>query len=270
MRKVIAALEGVSTVILDMDGVLYRGDRPVEGASRAVNWIRKSGRKIIFSTNNSAYTRAAYVQKLARIGIPAREPEVITSGYATALYIKRRYPRAKIYAVGEDGLLSELKEAGLELVPKKKTEKATHVVVGIDRTINYGKIAGGLNALLAGAEFIATNADATYPTETGPSPGAGAIIGALVGCSGRHPSLVIGKPSPHMIRIALGLLGTRASETAIIGDRLDTDIAVGKRMGLRTILVLSGTCTERDVKRVMNTKMAPDFVFKSIAEMVVD
>lgn len=267
MRKAVAALEGVSAIILDMDGVLYRGDRPVEGASKAVNWFRRSGRRVIFTTNNSAHTRAAYAQKLARMRIPASESEVITSGQVTAIYLKERCPRAKIYAVGEDGLSSELKEVGLELLSQEETEKATHVVVGLDRTIDYCKIAAGLRALLAGAEFIATNADASYPTETGLSPGAGAMIGALAGCSGRRPSLVIGKPAPYMVKVALRLLGAKASETAMIGDRLDTDITVGKRMGLRTILVLSGACTEEDLSE---PKIAPDFVFKNIAEMVVD
>ncbi|MDI6883925.1 MAG: HAD-IIA family hydrolase [Hadesarchaea archaeon] len=263
------AFEGISAVVLDMDGVIYRGDRPVRAAARAVKRLRDSGKKLVFSTNNSASTRAAYVRKLARMGIPAREHEIVTSGYATAIYLQKHTPLARIYVVGENGLRSELKRAGLNLVPIKKPETATHVVVGLDRTINYGKIAGGLRALLAGAEFIATNADATYPTERGLSPGAGATVGALAGCSGRNPSLVIGKPSPYMIEIALELLGTKPSETAIVGDRLDTDIRVGKKMGLRTILVLSGACTKREADRAKNTEMAPDFVFKNIAEAVV-
>lgn len=269
MRKSVTALEGISAVILDMDGVIYRGDKPVMGAARAVKKLRDSGRGLIFSTNNSAGTRAAYVRKLARMGIPAREHEIVTSGYVTAIYFQKHSPLARIYVVGENGLRSELKRAGLKLVQIKKAEKATHVVAGLDRTINYTEIAGALRALLAGAEFVATNADATYPTERGLSPGAGATIGALAGCAGRKPSLVIGKPSPHMIEIALGLLGAKPNETAIVGDRLDTDILVGKKTWLRTILVLSGACTKREAERVKNTTMAPDFVFKNLAEAVV-
>lgn len=267
MRKSAAALRGMSALILDMDGVLYHGDRPVAGAREAVRWLRGKGKKLIFSTNNSVSTRAAYSRKLARMGISARESEIVTSGYATAVYLRERCPRARIYVVGENGLRSELKRAGLKLVPPEEAEKATHVVAGLDRAINYHKIERGLRALLAGAEFIATNDDAAYPTETGLSPGAGASIGALAGCSGREPSLVIGKPSPYMIKIALGLLGTKPSETAIIGDRLDTDVRAGRKAGLRTILVLSGVCTEKEARRAKG-EMAPDFIFKSIAEVV--
>ncbi len=269
MHKPAAALEGISAIILDMDGVIYRGDKPVKGARRAVKKLRSDGKKLVFSTNNSAHTRAAYVRKLARMGITASEQEIVTSGYATAIYLKKRSPRAKIYVAGENGLQSELSGVDLKLVPTEEAEKATHVVAGLDRTINYSKIAAGLRALLAGAEFIATNADATYPTELGLSPGAGATIGALVGCSGREPSLVIGKPFPYMIEIALGLLDTKPGETAIVGDRLDTDVLAGKKTGLRTILVLSGACTRKEAEHAKKTEMAPDFVFGDLAEVVV-
>jgi phosphoglycolate/pyridoxal phosphate phosphatase family enzyme len=268
LREPVLPLESISAIILDMDGVLYTGSRVIRGAPGAVKWFRENGKKLIFSTNNSTSTRAGYARKLTRMGIPARESEILTSGYATAAYIRKRCPSAKIYVVGERGLESELKLAGFKLVPQEEAEKATHVVVGFDRKINYRKISGGLTALLAGAEFIATNTDSTYPTEAGLFPGAGAMVGALTGCSGREPSLVIGKPYPHMIKIALGLLGAKPSETVMIGDRIDTDVRAGKVTGIRTVLVLSGISTEKDAREVRNTRMAPDFVFKSIADVV--
>lgn len=268
MRKSFSALDGISALLLDMDGVLYNGNKPIKGAARAVERFRDEGKKLVFSTNNSAYTRREYARKLTRMGIPARGREIVTSGYATAVYLQEQSPRAKIYVVGENGLESELRRAGLKLVSRKDAEKATHVVAGLDRKLDYNKIAGGLRALLAGAEFIATNIDTTYPSEAGLLPGAGATVGALVGCAGREPNLVIGKPSPHIIKRALALLNTKPSETAIIGDRIDTDVEVGKRIGLRTILVLSGVCTEKDAKKISGTKMAPDFVFRSIGEVI--
>lgn len=163
---------------------------------------------------------------------------------------------------------SELKLAGLKIVSEEEAGKATHVVAGFDRKINYRKISGSLHALLAGAEFIATNSDSTYPTEAGLFPGAGAMIGALAGCSGKEPGLVVGKPSPYMIKVALEILGAKPRETVIIGDRIDTDVRAGKIAGIRTVLVLSGVCTEKDARKVRNTKIAPDFVFKSIADVV--
>lgn len=268
MYKHVLNLENISAIILDMDGVLYTGKRPVEGASEAVRWFRGKGKKLIFSTNNSSSTRAEYARKLKSMGIPADESEIVTAGYATAIYLRRRYPDAVIYVVGEDGLRSELRGAGLKIVSEEEAEGATHVVVGLDRKLSYRKIAAGLRALRAGAYFIATNTDSTYPTEVGLTPGAGAMVGALVGCSGKEPSIVVGKPSPHTIKISLKLLGARPRETLMIGDRIDTDVMAGKAAGVRTALVLSGVCTKEDVRKVRNTRMAPDFVLKSIAEVV--
>lgn len=261
-------VDKISAFILDMDGVLYLGEAPIKGAAEAVRWLRKRGKRIVFSTNNSAETRGAYVRKLAHMGIAARESEIMTSGFVTALYLRKSSPRAKVYIVGEKGLRSELERAGLKFVSYEKVEEATHVVVGLDRTVNNKKLTGALRALLAGAKFIATNADATYPTEDGLSPGAGAMIGALEGCSGKKPSVVLGKPSPRMIKIALGILHSKPSETAIVGDRLDTDITAGKRAGLTTILVLSGVSKRQDIVKAKGVKIAPDFVIDSIKDLV--
>ncbi len=267
MRKLAQAVDKISSFILDMDGVLYLGEAPIKGAAEAVGWLRKHGKTLVFSTNNSAETRRAYARKLARMGIAARESEIITSGYLTALYLRKRSPRAKVYMVGEKGLRSELERAGLKLVSYARTEEATHVVVGLDRTVNNKKLTGALRALLAGAEFVATNADAAYPTENGLSPGAGAMIGALVGCSGKKPSVVVGKPSPRMIKLALEILRSKPSETAIVGDRLDTDITAGKRAGVTTILVLSGVSKRRDVVKAKG-KITPDFVINRMRDLV--
>lgn len=267
MPELAAAIEKLKGFIIDMDGVLYRGERPIEGAARAVEMLRRKGKKVVFLTNNSAHTRRAYAKKLARIGVTSDESEIVTSGYATALYLRERAPSARIYVVGEPGLKQELKEAGFTPISDERAAEATHVVAGLDRTLSYKRIAAALRALLGGAELVATNTDSTYPTEAGLSPGAGATVGALSGCSGRKP-VVIGKPSPYMLKLALDTLGTKPRETAVIGDRLDTDIAVGKRVGLVTILVLSGVATERDVARVRGTKLAPDFVLSGIGGLV--
>ena len=267
MPKLAEAMGRLEGFIIDMDGVLYRGGKPIKGAARAVEAMRRKGKKLIFWTNNSAYTRRAYARKLTKMGIASNESEIITSGYATALYLSKRAPRAKLYVVGEPGLKQELKEAGFTLLSDERAAEATHVVAGLDRTLSYKKIAVALCPLLAGAKLVATNVDSTYPTEAGLSPGAGMTVGALSGCSGKKP-VVIGKPSIHMLKLALNILGTKPSETAIVGDRIDTDIAVGKRMGLVTILVLSGVAAERDAARARGTKLAPDFVLPSIGELI--
>jgi len=269
LHKLAAAVDRLSAFILDMDGVLYIGEIPIRGAAETVAYLRRKGKKLAFVTNKSAYTRRVYARKLAQMGIAAHESGIVTSAYATSLYLQRRVPGARIYAIGEPGLKRELEQAGFKLLPDARAEEADFVVVGMDRAITYKKITAGLRALLAGAEFIATNPDGIYPTETGISPGAGAMIGALVGSSGKRPKVVIGKPSPHMIKISLGVLGSTPSETAIVGDKLDTDVLAGKRAGLTTILVLTGVSSGQDVKRVRGTKMAPDFVIRSIKDLVV-
>ncbi|RLG57044.1 MAG: hypothetical protein DRN83_02755 [Hadesarchaea archaeon] len=267
MRDTSMALKGISALLLDMDGVLYSGDRTIDGAADAVERFRSEGKKLLFITNNSASTREKYARKLARMGIRTSVRSIITSGYATAVYLKEHSPGARIHVVGGKGLKFELRRAGLTLVSGEEVETATHVVAGLDQKIKYDKIADGLRALLAGAEFVATNLDPTYPSEKGLLPGAGAIVGALRGCSGREPDVVIGKPSPHIINMAMSFLRTNPGETAIIGDRIDTDIEAGRRAGLRTILVLSGACTEEDLRRAKNAGASPDFVFESITEV---
>jgi 4-nitrophenyl phosphatase len=262
------ALEGITTVLLDMDGVLYRGNLRIKGAARAVNRLREQKKKLVFLTNNSAISRLAYVKKLKRMGITAKKSEVVTSGHATALYLKKNCPDAKIYVVGGNGLKQELKEAGLQTISTPHAEEATHVVVGLDKKLSYVKIAAALRALLKGADFIATNADATYPTESGLSPGAGAAVGAIMGCSQREPRMIMGKPASRMIEIAMNLVGAAPKETAIIGDRLDTDIAVGRKLGLRTILVLSGISTSEEVKEIKGTRLAPHFVHENLEKVV--
>ncbi|MCS7131506.1 MAG: HAD-IIA family hydrolase [Hadesarchaea archaeon] len=269
MRRLATVVDELSAFILDMDGVLYVGAKPIEGAAEAVERLRAMGKKLVFSTNNSAYTRRAYTRILRKMGIVAKESEIVTSAYVTSLYLRKHAPNARIFVIGELGLEQELKMAGFDLLPKDRAEEATHVVVGLDRGLTYEKLSLGLRSLLAGAELVATNTDSTYPTEVGLSPGAGAIVGALVCSSGKQPSVVVGKPSPHMMRVCLDVLGSRPRETAIVGDRLDTDIRAGKRLGLVTILVLTGATTRRDVERVKGTRTAPDFVISSIKDLVV-
>jgi len=259
----------ISTFFLDMDGVLYIGDAPINGAAETIAHLRRKGKKIVFMTNNSMHTRRAYVRKLARIGIPAIESEIVTSAYATMLYLLKRAPRARVYVVGGQGLKEELAQGGFRIVSEGRAEDADFVVAGLDRTINYRKLAAGVRALLAGAEFIATNTDAVYPTEDGISPGAGAIVGALSMSSGKQPKVVIGKPSLNMVKLALEIVRSKPSETAIVGDKLSTDVQVGKRAGLKTILVLSGVTSRRDLKKIKDPRKMPDVVIPSIKNLMV-
>jgi HAD superfamily hydrolase (TIGR01457 family) len=258
----------LSALILDLDGVLYVGETPVEGVVGFMERWRGRGKKVVFVTNNSSLSRRGYVKKLGSMGITARPEEVITSGYLTAEYLRRKAPGAKVYVVGEGGLREELRRVGMKLVVGDKAEEAEYVVVGIDRGFTYRKLGEALRALRAGAGFLATNADPTYPTEKGLLPGAGALVSALSFSSSRKP-LLLGKPSTRMYRMALRLLGTKPEETAAVGDRLDLDVGPAKRLGMVSILVLSGV-TRREALERLGGEERPDMVLSRLSELVVE
>jgi len=260
-------LDGIAGVMLDLDGVLWVGRTPVRGAPEAVEKMREMGKRIVFTTNNSSRSRRECVAMLGKIGIRAAEMEILTSGYVAAVYLSRVPGRVRAYVIGERGLKEELSRAGIRLLSEDRADEATHLVVGKDSGINYGRIWAGLRAIMSGAEFVATNTDPTYPTERGLAPGAGSMVGAITGCSGRSPDVIMGKPYPHMMKLALELMGTEPERTAIIGDRLEIDVRAGKSLGMRTVLVLSGVTGREAVKKI-GKEMRPDFVFGSLAEAV--
>lgn len=258
----------LSALILDLDGVLYVGETPVEGVAEFMERWRKKGKKVAFVTNNSSLSRRDYARKLGRMGIAAQPEEVFTSGYLTAEYLRRRSPGARVYVVGERGLREELKKVGMRLVGGDGVEGADYVVVGIDRGFTYRKLEEAFRALRAGAVFLATNADPSYPTERGLLPGAGALVSALSFSSGRRP-LILGKPSTGLYRMALGFLGTEPGETAAVGDRLDLDVRPAKRLGMVSILVLSGVTGPESLKGLKREER-PDMVLDRLPELVVE
>ena len=261
----------MNAYILDLDGVVYRGSEVIAGAPDAVNRLRKSAR-VVFLTNNSTQRRDAVSARLNASGIRCRAGDVITAGYAAAVYIRKRYGAQKIYPIGEAGLIHELKAEGHEIDPGRvegsgedmdEDVVADFVVVGLDRDFTYEKLRIGLQNIFAGAGLIATNTDPVLPVEHGFLPGAGAIVRALETASGRS-AFVIGKPNPPMMDAVIDHLGLPAHECTLVGDRLDTDILAGSRYGMKTVLVLSGVETEESVRQ---SKIKPDAVIGSIAEM---
>jgi len=257
-------LPELRALILDLDGVVYVGNTPVEGTAEFLRRWREGGKKVMFVTNNSSLSREDYAKKLGRMGIEASPQEILTSGYLAAEYLRRRMPDAKVYVVGERGLKEELRRAGMRVL---KREDVDCVVVGIDRNFDYRKLEQALRALQRGAKFLATNADPTYPTEGGLLPGAGAIVSALSFSSGKKP-LILGKPSTRMYKMALRLLGTKPEETGAVGDRLDLDVVPAKKLGMFSILVLSGVTKGKDLEG-LGKEGRPDLVLNRISDMVV-
>lgn len=256
-----AGLRGISAFIVDMDGVLYRGNTAIPGASEFISALEETRRKFLLLTNNSSLTPAQYEAKLAGMGIKVQRERIFTSAQATALYLRSRAkPGAKVFLIGMDGIREALLAEGFLLTGDRD---ADFVVVGIDFNLSYQKLKEATLAIRAGAAFIGTNPDKTLPTEEGLCPGNGAILAALEASTGVKP-IIVGKPSPLIFEMALKRLGSSPDETAVVGDRLETDVLGAKQAGLRSILVLSGV-TDRD--SLASSELKPDFVFDSVREL---
>jgi len=251
-------LTNINALIVDMDGVLWHGEQAIAGLSDFFQLLREQDMPFILATNNASNTAEQYVKKLARMGISIKQEEVLTSGMATALYLAQHKDPAntRIFVLGEQGASQPLLEQGFTLTdiyqlnsPETPNQGADIVVCGKDETITWDKLSTATLNLQAGAEFIATNADTTLPTERGLVQGNGAILAALHAATGRTPT-VIGKPEPIMYQQALALLGSTPENTIAIGDRLDTDILGAVRTGMRSLMVLTGASKREDLKKI--------------------
>lgn len=245
----------IKCFVLDLDGVVYRGTKLVPNADKRIENLRSKG-KVLFLTNNSTLARGDYVKKLESLGITAEEEEVITSGYASALYIKENYSSPRVFMIGEEGLKNELETQGI----KTGMRRCNVVLVGLDRNLNYTKIAAAVKLIRSGADFLATNLDNTLVTEDGLLPGAGAIVSAVRTACEKEP-VVIGKPSHIMADIILRKAKAAPQEILLIGDRIETDIAMGKKAGVKTALVLTGYARQEDADK---SDIKPDYVLESL------
>lgn len=251
-------------VILDLDGCVYRGRRPIEGAAEVIDTLRDMGLKILFLTNNATKTVEEYVAKLSSMGIHCGEDEVLTSGYATSIYLAEKYGRVRVLPVGGEALEKELSKMGHRVLDWRKSGNPQFVVACLDFKFNYEKLKRACLAIFKGARFVATNTDPTLPVEDYLLPGAGSIVAAISKATGRRP-LVIGKPSRRIMNIALKRMSIDGSEAIVVGDRLSTDVKAGKRVGAFTVLVLTGASSLRDLERWRSSR--PDLVLNSIREL---
>jgi arabinose operon protein AraL len=230
--------------IFDLDGTVYLGERLLPGAREVIAALRATGRRVCFLSNKPIQSRADYAAKLTRLGIPAGVDEVINSSYVLARHLAREAPGARCFVIGEAPLVEELRAAGLAPVDDARVD---YVVVAFDRTFDYRKLDVALQAATRhGARLVGTNPDRTCPVEGGEIPDAAGMIGAVEGVTGRRVDPVVGKPSPITLRVALAQLGLPAGDCAIVGDRLETDIAMGRAADLATILVLTGVTRPGD------------------------
>lgn len=253
---------------IDLDGVIWRGNKAIEGAVETVNYLMEENRHVIFLTNNSTRSREEYFEKLRRLGVNAKMDNIITSSYACAIFLKKLFKTARVYVIGEAGLISELAKEGHVILSEDPISSLDAVVVGLDRELHYNKLAKAMKAIKNGALFIATNTDPTVPLETGFIPGAGSIVASLEVACNKKPDYIIGKPSKIIFEVALNTLKEKEikkEEMVMIGDRLETDIIGAKNFGIDSILVLTGATKACDLD---NVTMKPNYVLKSIRNLL--
>ena len=254
-----SSLATITHLIIDMDGVLYQGDRAMPMLPQFFSFLRERPIPFVLATNNSTRTSEEYVQKLARMGVTVSPTEILVSGQATARFLAREYPRrTRVHVFGMPSLKQAMTDEGFILAD----QDVQLVVASMDREVTYEKIKRASLLIRGGARFIATNLDPTNPTEEGLIPGTGTMIAALETASGVKPT-AIGKPAPIMYQLAMEQMGACPATTAAIGDRADTDILGGKRAGLTTICVLSGSSDRAEAEH-----FEADMIFDDIAHLL--
>jgi len=245
-------------LLVDLDGVVYRGSEPIPGVAAVLTARAAAGDDIVYVTNNSMHYRADYVSRLTELGAPVSADRIVSAPRATALYLREKEPAVRrVLTVGASGLDRELRDEGFDVVTSGyAAERMAHegidgvgaagrpdaVVAGVDPQLTYLRIAAAADCVRAGARFIATNRDPTYPTERWIRPGAGSVIAAIEVASGRE-ALVIGKPEPLLMEEAAHAVGRDPREAIVIGDGIVTDLAAARAVGARTILMLTGVTT---------------------------
>ncbi len=244
--------------LIDMDGVIYRGNQLIPGADAFIRALLDRDLPFLFLTNNSQRTRRDVATKLNRMGIAAEARHVFTCAIATARFLAQQKPNGTAYVIGDSGLSSALHTNGYSIVD----HAPDYVVVGEGRTVTLEMLETAVQMILDGAKLVATNLDPNCPTNNGTRPGCGATVAYLETATGFR-ALSVGKPSPVMMRMARKELGLATSETIMIGDTMETDILGGVQMGYRTVLALSGGTRAADLDRFA---YRPDIVVDSVAE----
>ncbi|GMV99179.1 MAG: acid sugar phosphatase [Candidatus Hydrogenedentota bacterium] len=254
-----AALHTIESFLLDMDGTIYLGPKPLPGAAEFIAFLNQSGRKHLFFTNNPSSDAIAYSEKLRGMGIDTSPEQILTSGEATARFLVLHTPHRRVFAIGTPSFEAELQRHGLTL----ETNEPDVVVLSFDKTLTYAKLERACLLLREGLPYVATNPDKLCPTEYGYIPDCGAIAALLKEATGRDPKY-IGKPNPEMIHMGLAKLNSSPESTAMVGDRLYTDMEMAYRAGATAILVLTGEATRQEVEQAPRK---PDYVFDSVAAL---
>ena len=256
-------LKNIKLFLFDMDGTLYLGDRLYDFTKELLSTIKKQGKRYLFMTNNSSKSVEDYIKKLAKLGIEAEYSDFITSSQATAMYLKDTCPDDKLYVCGTESLKQELRNSGFTVT--EDLDEVDCIVMGNDTELTFKKL-DDVSRLLSTREvrYIATNPDYVCPTEYGSVPDCGSVCDMIFNATGKRP-LFIGKPEPAMPKIAMKMTGFKPTETAVVGDRIYTDIKSGINAGCVTVLVLSGETT---LEILQESADKPDYCLESGADLL--
>ena len=254
------SLASTRCFLLDMDGTFYLDNHLLEGALRFIDVIVAPGRDYLFLTNNSSRNRRYYAEKITRLGLPIAEDKIFTSGEATALHLKSSYLGARLYVVGTEFLEDEFRQFGFTL----DDQNPELAVLGFDTTLTYAKLWKLCDFVRSGLPYIATHPDLNCPTRGGFMPDIGAMIAFVQAATGRTPDQVVGKPNRTIIDALVQKIEVPLENLAMIGDRLYTDVALGKTTGMTTILVMSGETQPADLEQ---TPYKPDYIFRHLGEV---
>jgi 4-nitrophenyl phosphatase len=248
--------------VLDLDGTIYRGEEALPGAVEAIARLRNRGIRTLFFSNNPTKSKSAYAERLGAFGIEVDPEEVCSSGTVTTRYLEAEHGDKTVFLIGAEGLKRQLEAAGIELVAD--ATRADILVVSWTRDFGYGDLLAGYRAIEAGATFYGTDPDRLIPAAEGMVPGSGAIINAVAGTIEREPAKILGKPSREAQKAALDTLGVQPERCLVVGDRLNTDIALGERAGMTTVLVKTGVTTE---EHLGGSDIQPDYVIDSFSDI---
>lgn len=260
-------LDSKKLFVFDMDGTIYLGNNPFDFAIDFINKLRADGRRILFFTNNASRDPKTYVERLTRLGFSPTDDEICTSGNVTSAFLTRNRAGKKVYLIGTPALYKQFKDDGVDLVcdenGKPDGRKADIVVSSFDTTLTYEKLVVGCDFIRYGAEYLSTHPDFNCPTEDGFIPDSGAIAALITASTGIEPTY-FGKPHRETVEMISEITGESKENMIIFGDRLYTDIAVGRRHGITACLVLTGECTVEDVEKAEEADR-PDLMLPSLA-----
>ena len=260
-KQNLEAIRGKQGFICDMDGVIYHGNKLLPGVPEFVDWLKKENKAFLFLTNSSERAPRELKQKLWRLGLDVDEDHFYTSALSTAAFLKQQSPGGSVYVIGEPGLVGALYEAGLSM----NEINPNYVVLGETRSYAYDRIERAVKLVRGGAKLIGTNPDLTGPVEGGEIAPACKALMAPIELAASRNAYYLGKPNPLMMRHGIRMLGVKADEAIVIGDRMDTDIVAGLESGIDTALVLTGVTTEHEMRKFA---YRPKYILEGISELV--